>query len=88
MAKYLLICGTSYFIFQLVLNPEVAALSSKGVRVNDIVPLSMRGMFREREELDEYERTWHLYIYQPTWDELKSKVRRHRCIVRHIEILL
>ena len=74
MAKYLLICGTSYFIFQLVLNPEVAALSSKGVRVNDIVPLSMRGMFREREELDEYERTWHLYIYQPTWDELKSKV--------------
>jgi hypothetical protein len=61
-------------ISQLVLNPQEATLSPKGMKLGSIVPHSLRGFFNTREELDEYEKTWHIYIYQPTWNELKSKV--------------
>ena len=62
---------------QLILNPQEATVAPKGVVIGDIVQCSMKGYFESREELDEYEKTWHLFIYQPTWDELKSKVRSY-----------
>ena len=62
-------------LLQLVLNPQEATLSpTKGMKLGSIIPHSLRGFFKTREELDEYEKTWHIYIYQPTWNELKSKV--------------
>ena len=34
----------------------------------------MEGVFKNQEELDEYERMWHTSVYQPTWNELPEKV--------------
>jgi hypothetical protein len=62
---------TIYHSLQLILNPQEAILSPKGMKLGSI---SLRGFFNTREELDEYEKMWHIYIYQPTWNELKSKV--------------
>jgi hypothetical protein len=64
-------CITFYRSLQLILNPQEAILSPKGMKLGSI---SLRGFFNTREELDEYEKMWHIYIYQPTWNELKSKV--------------
>ena len=68
------VCNILQFSIQLVLNPQEATLSPKGMTIGAIVPHSLKGYFKSREELDEYEKTWHLFIYQPTWNELKSKV--------------
>jgi len=42
--------------------------------MNTIVPDTLRGVFRTRQELDGYEQMWHTCIYQPSWSELKAKV--------------
>ena len=69
-------CRSAFFyhVLQLVLNPQEATVSPKGMKLDSIVPHSLKGFFKTREELDDYEKTWHIYIYQPTWNELKSKV--------------
>lgn len=60
---------------QLVQNPQSSVLSSpKEIKMDNIVDVSIKGYFKSREELDEYEKTWHLYVYQPTWNQLKAKV--------------
>ena len=68
------VCNILQFSIQFILNPQEATLSPKGMKLDAIVPHSLKGYFKSREELDEYEKTWHLFIYQPTWNELKSKV--------------
>ena len=34
----------------------------------------LRGVFETREQLDFYEKWWHVNVYQPTWDQLLEKV--------------
>lgn len=71
------------------MNPQESTLSPKGVKLGSIVPHPLKGFFKSREELDDYEKTWHLYIYQPTWNELKSKVKKQREIhVLHVKLEL
>ena len=60
---------------QLVLNPSESVRTSPVKAVDsELVKYAVKGYFKSREELDEYEKTWHLFIYQPTWNELKKKV--------------
>ena len=74
-------------LLQLILNPQEATLSpTKGMKLGSIIPHSLRGFFKTREELDEYEKTWHIYIYQPTWNELKSKVSYARVEWSKVEL--
>ena len=35
---------------------------------------TLRGVFETREQLDFYEKWWHVNVYQPTWDQLLEKV--------------
>ena len=73
LCTYIVLCMILFSV-QLVLNPQVATISPKGMKLDSIVPHSLKGYFKTREELDDYEKTWHLYIYQPTWNGLKAKV--------------
>ena len=36
---------------------------------------ALKGVFKTKDDIDNYERVWHLSIYQPTWNELRSKVK-------------
>ena len=45
------------------------------MHLDTIVPDTLRGLFTTREQLDEYEKMWHMCVYQPTWDEQSRKVK-------------
>ena len=35
---------------------------------------TLGGVFKTRADLDEYEKQWHMKVYQPTWNEHITKV--------------
>ena len=70
-------------VIQLVQNPQEAMLSTRGIKMDEIVQVSVKGYFKMREDLDEYEKIWHLYVYQPTWNELKAKVLEQLHVVSY-----
>ena len=49
-------------------------------------PDTHRGMFTSTEQLDSYEKLWHLCIYKPSRIELKEKVNVHVCACVHVHL--
>ena len=40
---------------------------------------SVKGLFKTREEVDEYEKVWHYCIFIPAWKSLNQKVKFMKC---------
>lgn len=55
-------------------EPEKSVQISEAFTV-DSFKAALKGKFQTKEELDDYEKIWHLHIFQPTRRELSSEVR-------------
>ena len=63
-----------HFLDQVVTQPQGCSEITDMLTV-DSVQEALKGVFKTKDELDNYERIWHYGIYLPTWNELRSKVR-------------